>query len=1288
MARSQSPGFAALTIEGGLVSSAMVQKVAAAQAPGQSEADYGLPKGLSLRDELARYFRIGQAHWRDFAAIEQPTLRQTASFTQALLREVFGFSDIRPAPSRQAHGRQFPIALEAQDGNVPVAIAPRHAGLDQGLAELGDTSRRSATLLAQEWLNAKPEFYWGLASSGDRLRLLRDNASFTRPAYVEADLALLFDDEAFADFSVLWLLIHASRFRLSDGPASCWLEKWREAGLKEGVTARDRLRDGFEAALLALGNGFLAHPGNTPLAERLRTGELALPTYYEQLLRLVYRFIFLLAAEDRGLLHLPAARPNVRRLYAEGYSLGRLRDRSVRRSAWDRHHDAWEGLLVTFGALGRGEPRLGLPALGGLFEPGVLPDLEGARLSNAALFEAVYRLAWLKEDHIPTPVNWRDMETEELGSVYESLLELTPILAEGGRGFTFAEGSEARGNARKTSGSYYTPDSLVQVLLDSALDPVLDRAEQEEDPVRALLDLTVIDPACGSGHFLLAAARRIATRLALAETDGVASAADYRHALRKVVRSCIYGVDRNPMAVELAKVALWIESVEPGKPLGFLDANIRCGDALLGVFDLKALEDGIPDEAYKALTGDDKATASGLKKLNRSERDRPLLKTAIRLDALAAQYHEFAEIAEDDIAGLEKRQTAFAKIMRSPDRWSLKCACDAWVAAFLLPKPELPSPQAKPMVPTTRQAWEALDRRPAQGPLAAEIDRAAAEARAFHWSLEFPNVMSAGGFSAVIGNPPWEVMQLSEEEYFAQRMPEVAALAGAARKRAIANLADTNPQIFANYEADKRKFEAANEFARTSGRFDLTARGKINTYALFAELFSGLAGPKGRAGLIVPTGIATDATTAPFFAALIENRRLARLVDFENSAPLFPGVHRSFKFSLLTLGHEEPITEFAFFLTSPDQLAQNERRFTLTPDDIGRINPNTNNAPVFRSRFDADLTAKIYARVPVLIDDTKGAEGNPWCVEFRQGLFNMTSDSGHFRDATMLAAAGFQREGVDWADDNGKRYVPLYEAKMIHQFDHRWATYVDFDSRDLTLPEKQDPGFEVTPRYWVPELQVEDRLRSRGWRQGWLMGWRDITNATNERTVVATVFPRGGCGDTLLLKFPDVPDPALCAGLTANLCSLALDYTARQKIGGTHLKYNIFKQLAVLPPSIYTRADLDYIVPRVLELTYTSHAIAPFAVDLGYNGPPFDWDEDRRAHLRAELDAWYASAYGLTRDELRYVLDPADVMGPDYPSETFRVLKNNEIRQYGEYRTARLVLAAYDALVAQPVATG
>jgi hypothetical protein len=491
---------------------------------------------------------------------------------------------------------------------------------------------------------------------------------------------------------------------------------------------------------------------------------------------------------------------------------------------------------------------------------------------------------------------------------------------------------------------------------------------------------------------------------------------------------------------------------------------------------------------------------------------------------------------------------------------------------------------------------------------------------------------------------------------------------------------------------------------------------------LFAELFACLVSSRGHAGIIVPTGIATDATTAPFFAALVSGKRLAQLIDFENRERLFPAVDSRMKFSLVTIGREEKQSRFAFFLTDPRQLVESERRFTLSAEEIELINPNTKTAPVFRSRTDAELTAKIYARVPVLIDEAKGAAGNPWGVSF-MAMFHMANDSGLFRTAAQLRQAGFVRDGSDWImppgaaprqsalaltggrDDRSlellggapgrstERYVPLYEAKMVSFYDHRAASYgtrgENRGYRVLPSTSHQDhsqPHFEIEPFYWVPKLAVEERLEQRAWSAGWLIGWKDITAATNERTLIPALIPRVGCGDTFLLAFPAERSGQAGALLAANWSSIIADYAARQKVSGLHLKYNIFKQFPVLPPSLYAPADLSFVVPRVLELTYTSHSMAPLARDLGYDSPPFVWDDNRRSHLRAELDAWYARAYGLTRDELRYILDPAEVKGPDYPSETFRVLKKNEVARFGEYRTARLVLAAYDQLTKHPLA--
>ena len=1420
MRRQQRLSFAAIEIVGGLLTPDVFNRIAAPEGDAETRRGYGIPEGLDLREEIARAYRMAEAQWTAFDAGKDGDLTLPARFVPQFLGAVFGFDDLAPVRPDRMGEREFPIGHAARAGRVPVVIAPapgedqRRSGLDTPHQAFADGNRRrSATLLLQEYLNAEEDCLWGIATDGLTLRLLRDNLSLTRPAWIEIDLAKIFRDGLYADFSALWLLIHASRFGPAGAaPSDSAHEHWREQGQQDGVAARDMLRQGVEAALSLLGQGAIEHPANTALREALADGDLTAQGLYEELLGAIYRLIFLFAAEDRDLLHPPGTAANRRAAYARGYGVGRLRERAMRRASWDRHFDAWDGLRAVFRALATGAPALGLPALGGLFDPGRTPHLDGVRIGNRFVMEAIFRLAWLRPQGQPlTRVNWRDMRTEELGSVYEGLLELMPDASAETRRFAFRNTDGAAGSERKSTGSYYTPDALVKLVLDKTLDPLLDRAEAGggDDPVAAILELTILDPACGSGHFLLGAAHRAAGRIANLRSPGSPGRDDYQHALREVISHMIHGVDRNPLAVELCKVALWIEALEPGQPLSFLDARILCGDSLVGIQKMESLKDGIPDDAYSALTGDDRNAATTYKRWNREQRDGAaatgMLEALRPPTEMLEEARAAADMPEDSIDAIAAKRRAFERLFTGKGWVQRKRACDLYVAAFFTPKTPLPDAATpaerdrialtKPTVPLTGHVWAAAHGEKVYDPLTEATETLCHELGVLHWPLAFPAVMARGGFNVVIGNPPWEVSQLSEQEFFASRDEEIAALPGAARKRRIKELPRTNPVLWAEYVREKRNFDCANEYYRGAGRFDRTAKGKLNTYALFAEAFATLVRSDGRAGVIVPTGIATDSSTAAFFDDLIERRRLAALIDFENRRKIFPAVDSRVKFSILSIASADE-AEFAFFLLTPTDLEETERCFTLTPEQIAHINPNTKTAPIFRARADAELTAAIYDRMPVLIEERLEEEGgnvNPWGLDLQQGLFNMTSSSGLFRTADQLAEAGWQRDGTDWvnSDDGAERAVPLYEAKMIHHFDHRWATYAgtnvgnEESARDVTLEEKTDPGFEPTPRYWVPEAEVRLRAarvssglksavreqdakkalkamaehvaaalydtqgrpavgvdltrilgRSHAWNDAlgatpdrwlarsatrkalgplqrrvplieddlcaltdgppgildkaallidrkqprWLMGWRDITNATNERTVIASVFPKVGTGDGLLLKYPTRVPPTTAACLNACLCSLALDFVARQKVGGTHLKYNVFKQLAVLSPDRFSSSDIDFIAPRVLELTYTSHSMRSWAEDLGHAGPPFGWDPDRRMQLRTELDGFFARKYGLTRDQLRYVLDPADTHGSDYPSETFRGLRDKEIAQFGEYRTQRLVLEAYDRL--------
>ncbi|CFU05103.1 Probable type I restriction enzyme BthVORF4518P M protein [Burkholderia pseudomallei] len=1426
--------FDAIAIEGGLLPAEWLAKVAALQAPHQAPTDYGVPKGLNLRDELGRYWRIAEAHWNDFAAAREgvaDTRLLTQRFVTQLLREVFGATDITASVEQKTLGdRSYPITALACGGRLPLVIAPHGQRLEDRDRHFGDGGRqRSGFGLLQDYLNAAETALWGMASNGLLLRLARDNASLTRPAWVEADLERIFTEQRFADFSLLWLLIHASRFGNSDAtPQQCALEAWYAASREQGTRAREQLRAGVEEALKILGQGFLSEATNDVLRWRLASGELTPDGYFQQLLRLVYRFIFLLTIEERGLLHPEQADPEAVRLYQDGYSLRRLRERARRRRAWDRHADLWQGIKPVFTGLTSGQPLLALPALGGLFAADQCPDLDDAELGNSALLTAVHKLAWMHDGNNLTRINWRDMGPEELGSVYESLLELVPQVAQDGRVFRFANAEQSQGNARKTSGSYYTPDPLVQELLDSALEPVIrQRIAGATDPQAALLSITICDPACGSGHFLLAAARRLANHLAQLRAQGTPSGSDYRRALRDVICHCIYGVDLNPLALELARMSLWLEAMTPEKPLGFLDHHLQCGDALLGVLDPAILDQGLPDAAFALLSVDDKAVASELKKQNKREREswkRALSSSDLfRQEQLAARTGKVEQLADDNLDQVAAKEAEWKMARGVAQQSRLARLADLYLGAFLLPKLH------NQFVPSSRHLWAIANDE--DEPILPEVEAAArgacAEARVLHWWVAFPHIAAQGGFAVMLGNPPWERIKLQEEEFFASRNTDIAnAKNKAERSQRIKWLSegvlarhllpsgnyaeqacDTERRLHREFITARRNAEAASAFAHVKssdgGRYPLTGVGDVNTYALFAETFAQLVQRQGQAGLIVPTGIATDDSTKAFFSSISQSGRLVSLFDFENREGVFPDVDSRQKFCLLTLGQADA-ARFVYFATQVNQLADNRRQFTLSPQEFALINPNTRTCPVFRSLRDTQLTKKFYSQAPVLIREAQLngdgniliPENNPWGIRF-QTMFHMSNDSHLFRDS------------------DGAGRLPLYEAKMIHQFDHRWASYVDVPgskdgvaTMDVTEAQKAEPTFTVKPRYWVGERDVlariarvpravsktwlalheasetDDRrlaadalwlaltqwiagelwrreagsseangcysdaqkiraakhveariandyaacdavLRDAGIRgkkaitefakwamqdsdiplsddelatlqrlaaqsrsetrdraahaeldswmdcrsPGWLMGWRDICRATDERTVIASVFPRVAVGNKIPLFFPSANISApQAAALLANLSSLVLDFVARQKIGGTTLNYFYMKQFPILPPERYTKSDLQFIASRVLELTYTAKDMAAWAADLGYAGAPFPWNPERRARLRAELDAYYAHLYGLSEEELRYILDPADVVGEDYPSETFRVLRNNELRDFGEYR--------------------
>jgi hypothetical protein len=1322
--------FQTIRSEGGLLPSDLLRRVIDPRGSlkGTRPEDYGLPQGERLNEVITQSWNRLRRHWGEFRAAaarlpegEAGTGLTNDKWSLPLLREL-GFGLLPTSASPEIAGRTY--AISRFFGSVPIHLVGCGLSLDRRAAGVRGAAGGNPHGLVQEVLNRSPDHLWGIVGNGLRLRILRDNQALSRQSFLEFDLEAMFAAEAYSDFVLLWLVAHATRFAPRDGNRieSCWLEEWTKEAEEQGTRALKDLRGSVERALQVLGEGFTSHPKNTALREALRSGTLPLADFHGQLLRVVYRLIFLFVAEDRtlegqSLLHprddFESARV-ARERYAAHYGTARLRDLAGKIKG-SRHGDLWRQFQIPVGALS-GEPAfegtrrtLALPALGSfLWSPGSTADLNGAELTNHDFLEALRHLAFTRQGKVLRPVDYRNLGAEELGGVYESLLALTPQVSADGARFTFAEFA---GNERKTSGSYYTPDSLVQCLLDSALDPVVEEAIKGKagaEAEQAILGLKVCDPAVGSGHFLVGAAHRLARHLARvraqAHGESEPSPLLYQHALRDVIGRCLYGVDLNPMAAELCRVSLWLEALEPGKPLSFLDHHIRVGNSLLGTTPA-LIAGGLPDEAFNPIEGDDKKACTELKKRNRAEGKGLgslfVAEDAERAEALRSAAKAVDEMEDDTPERLARKAESFAEAQKRYDYVAAKRLADAWCAAFVIRKhfPLLAhNPRftdTKPIGITQGHLGDLAQGRDLPAELARETERLARQYRFFHWHLAFPEVFARGGFNCVLGNPPWDKIQPEEEKFFGPIRSDIANAASAKERKALIEaLPDNDPPTHRAWESYKRFIDSTCHFLRSSGSLRFTGDGNLNSYRIFTELTASLVASSGRAGLVAQTGLATDESGKELFDHLFSTGRLFRFLDFENRESFFPEVDSRMRFCLVTVQGRGDTTgsrsaEFGWLLQRLNELSQAGRLVNLRPDDLRLFNPSSRTCPVFTSTGDVEVSRRVYWHGEhVMLDEQRRFAQ----IDFLGELFNMTRDSGLF-----------QREPVDSS-------LRLYEAKFIHQFDHRFASFLAQAVHELLPGEKGNPERLVNPKSWVDKEIVMSRAAKRGIHSRWMVGFRDIASPTNERTCIAAVFPFAAVGNSinLMLKLP-----AFEAGIiTANANSFAFDFCARQKISGSHVNIWIFKQLPAIPLRTLgcclpwlddTHPVGSWIMRRALELTYTACDLEPFAEDCGWSGPPFRWDEERRFLIRCELDAAFFHLYlpadadghwrparkadGCPHDETpeelaelkRHFATPRDAVA--YVMDTFPIVRRKDEEKYaGDYRTKRVLLEIYDAM--------
>ena len=1278
---------------------------------------------------------------------------------------------------------------------------------------------------------------WGILTNGAVWRLYDQQ---NRTAFYEANLQALLDADDQDALRTFHLLFRRSAFLRRPGAATAFVE----TALAEGKRYEQRV-----AQSLA---GVVFQRVFPRLLQALADAtDQPMPAIREAALIFLYRLLFVLYAEDRGLLPVNDA------AYDDYGLRKRVRDDVARRKARSDTFSStassyYSHLTDLFAQIDQGDPSIGLPPYnGGLFAKDAADLLNQVRLPDDVMADVVYDLSHTQTDGQPGYVNYRDMSVQQLGSIYERLLEQEPVRGDDGR-------VRVRPNpyARKDSGSFYTPQDLVDLIVDQTLKPLIeerlhafearanelrsDRRSRTErraelarlDPAEAVLDLKVLDPAMGSGHFLVSAVDFL--------TDYIADLIEFAHAVpdwlpaddpyhsplldrvaairdailhraaesgwtvnqaqltdqaiirRLVLKRCIYGVDKNQLTVELAKVSLWLHSFTVGAPLSFLDHHLRCGDSLLGLriadakTELQRLE--VPMFVESALQGVENA-AHGMRQIeqlsdadvtevHQSESLFHAVESATAdlrgfLDTLAGlRWHTAgmrvrqratfeAPVAEtlgadptqaftllSQGAGssspvgvpLVGTQSPFATTVRgepgrSPSQARVEPHLQATNPAAVTvrgepggrtrrpvsnhPPDEAPNPNppsspspgvgaASPTRPSsgrdlTHQQPSPKEPDPAFTTLLNE-SKSIAKAESFlHWEAAFPGVWRhwqnqtpEGGFDAVIGNPPWDRIKLQEVEWFATRDPDLArAPTAAARREGIRRLRELGDPLAEAFDQAKARADRLGQVIRASGHYPLLGGGDINLYSLFVERSLRLVKPGGLVGLLTPSGIYADKTAARFFKSVSTTGRVAGIYDFENrrlgtdQPPFFPDIDSRFKFCALIVGGPQrtfPETRCGFFLPDTETTKDPDRAFTLSPKDFARVNPNTGTAPVFRTRRDADLTRRIYRDHPVLVDRSGDDERRVWPVRYFN-MFHMANSSHLFRTSAELQEEGFYPvQGNRWK--RGKdQYRPLYEGKMTQAFDHRAASVVvnrqnlhrPAQPRPTTVEEHSNPDWVPTPQFWVSEQDIQwpDELR-------WAVAFKDVTSPTNVRTVIASIIPRVGAGHTLPLLMPEADDLRSYQENAwiwlACLNSFAFDFVARQKVQGQHLTWYTIEQFPVLTPDAYhrrfgDRTAADLVRHHVLRLTYTSHDMAPFARDLGYDGPPFPWDEEQRRHLRARLDALYFHLYGLSRDAAAYILS------------TFPIIHRQDQAAFGHYRTKALILAYMNALAAGDTAT-
>jgi Eco57I restriction-modification methylase len=1222
--------------------------------------------------------------------------------------------------------------------------------LDRGDAtnklDAGTPSNQILRYLSSVEVASERAVRWGILTNGAVWRLYWQGARSRSEEFLELNLAALlgvtgveqglFDIETQHGIKLFFCLFHRAAFLPQTWDSEN--RTFHEYAFNEARLYEEKVSQDLGARVFATIFPQLA----AALAAGDEKANLASPAYLEELreatLILLYRLLFILYAEDRNLLPVRDTRYN-------DYALRKIReDIAKRRDANDVFSASasryWQHMGDLFRIIAQGDASIGMPAYnGGLFEESRAPLLTRVRVPDASfapLFDDLAR----RPDLLRAWINYRDLSVQHLGGIYERLLEYSLTVEDNkivARPASFV---------RKTSGSYYTHDGLVKLIIRETVGPLIAERKaafhsqiehwhrkhelkpvdwkllESLDPASNILDLKICDPAMGSGHFLVSLvdylADEILESLAAAELDVTAqpwakdianpwaspliarihdirsriltaayknrwavteAQLDDRHIVRRMIlKRVVHGVDKNLMAVELAKVALWLHTFTVGAPLSFLDHHLHCGDSLFGgkvsqVRDVLNQQGSLlyQDDMRHLQSARDLMLAIGnLTDIDITEAHHSKAMMDTATDGLRPLWRTLDFLQARRWAGKDRKKEydrAWADLLANEYGDTLLES----VKFFAERKGKLPTESERQTHATVQDAL-----------------RRAAQEHFLHWELAFPTVWQngQGGFDAIIGNPPWDVMKLQEIEWFAERRPQIAQATNAAdRKRLIADLEKQGDPLWQDFLAAQDSAEIATQVARTCGDYPLLSGGDVNLYKLFVERAQSLIHPRGAVGLLCPSGIAADKGAAEFFRSISSTGRLSALFDFENRKGLFPDVDSRFKFCALIFGGEQRTVQTircAFYLHTLEETDDPARILALTAQDFTAVNPNTGAAPIFRARRDADIAMAIYRRQPVLTNRSVAPTQKVWPVRYCN-MFHMAGDSSLFHRRDKLESGGwYPVDGKRWKKGEAEA-VPLYEGKMVQVYDHRAAhiivnpdnTFRAAQQRPTSIAEHADSTFLAEPQYWVAATEMPTSMPAGG-----CIAFKDVTSPTNMRTVIAAWIPYAGAGHTLPLLLPDEALPPMrymefAPLLLANLNSFALDFLARQKVQGQHLMLYVLEQLPLIRPEQFEKTlgktkIADFVRGEVLHLSYTAHDLAPFARDLGFEGAPFKWDEEDRRHRLARLDALFFHLYGINRDDADYILD------------TFPIVREQDEKAHRRYLTKELILAYMNAVAA------